>query len=454
MNVIHLLDAADINNFCRDSLQLTASDSQIFTNRFDSFLPLTVVHESDYYDRDWTSMLAEHYSTIFGRFPRVVDRLHIFGGTLDKTEVIFQVDKYQDCYFGFITIYPCRPRCFGRSLLSADRLNLKPGVLTCENQVHLAGTPLKINAFPFSGQDAKLLSCAHIAIWQVARYFSTKYGYYGEHYQADIARVCENPSFGRSVPTQGLHWSQMLAGLNALRLRPVIYDDSTDLWQMARKYLISGIPVILGGVHSSGQGHAVVGVGLKNPNDIKFDIIVNDDNYLPYGVMSVSPNNCSIKICDLQFVIAPLYTKIVLPIESAEKHAQVIESDQQFGTGAHGLKDICLDRRVFLSSSRTYKKSLCQRSGLGVFEILARTEAFPKFVWIVEYFERAKPDEVVAEYVLDATTSEHDYFSFILLKYQSRVWKNDRTDSQINRVKYYDMPASPPWPAFEGHLWH
>lgn len=454
MNVVHLSEVADIDRLCRNSLQLRASDVRAFASRFEAFLPLTVVHESDYYDRDWTSMLSEHYSTIFGRFPRVVDRLHIFDGRREEKEIIFQPDKYQDCYYGFITIYPCRPRCFGRSLLSADRLNLKPGILSCENTVHLAGIPLTINAFPFSGQDAKLLSCAHIAIWQVARYFSTKYGHYGEHYQADIARVCEDPSFGRAVPTQGLHWSQMLAGLNALRLRPIIYDNSTDVRQIASKYLISGIPVILGGVHSSGQGHAVVGVGLKNPSDINSDIIVNDDNFLSYGVMSASPDNCSIRICDLQFVIAPLYTKIVLPIESAEKHAQVIESDEQFGIRAHGPQDICLDKRVFLSSSRTYKKSLCQRQGLGVFEILARTEAFPKFVWIVEYYDREKPDQVVAEYVLDATTSEHDLYSFILLKYLNRVWKNDRTDSQTNRIVYYDTPVTAPWQVFDGHLFH
>lgn len=327
-------------------------------------------------------------------------------------------------------------------------------MLTCGNTVHLAGTPLKVNAFPFSGQDAKLLSCAHIAIWQVVRYFSTKYGYYGEHYPADIARACEDPSFGRSVPTQGLYWTQMLAGLHSLRLRPIIYDKSTDVQQTAREYLISGIPVILGGVHSSGEGHAVVGIGLENPADPNSNIIVNDDNYLPYGVMSISPDNCSIKICDLQFVIAPLYAKIVLPIESAEKHSQVIESDCQLGIDAHGMKSSCVEKKVFLTSSRTYKQALRQREELGAFEVLALTEAFPKFVWIVEYFERTEPKKIIAEYVLDATTSERDYLSFILLKYRNRIWKNGRTSNQKNCIEYFDTPVASPWNAFEGNLYH
>jgi len=451
MHVIHVSQTSDVENLLKN-LQLSTHEASVFIKRFENYFPITIVHEPDYYDRDWTSMLAEHYSSIFGQFPRVVDRLHIFSGQIERPEVLFNTKDYQDSYFGFLTVYPCRPRCFGRSLLSVDKFNLKPGILSCKNTVHIAGTPLNINAFPFSGQDAKLLSCAHVAIWQVVRYFSTKYGYYGEYCQADISKVCENPSFGRAVPTRGLHWTQMLAGLNSLRLRPILYDTTANLTQRAKDYLTSGIPVILGGVHSSGEGHAVVGIGLDNPSDVtQSNIIVNDDNFLPYGVMSSSPNNCSINISDLRFVIAPLYSKIVIPIETSEKHAELIQSDNQFGITAHGIP-ANIRKRVFLTSSRTYKQELCGRSHLGVFELLARTEGFPKFVWIVEYFEESTPDKVIAEYVLDATTSTYDWQSFILLKYQNRVWKNERTQGQKNNIVFFDTPAIQAWNAFRGNL--
>lgn len=452
MRVRHLLSQTDANQFCLGDLQLPNHEADTFFQRFHPFFPITIVHEDDYYDRDWTSMLAEHYSTIFGEFPRVVDRIHIFQGQIENDEAIFDAQDYQSSYLGFVTVYPCRPRCFGRSLLSAEKLHSNSAVLTCRNEVHLAGAPLFIDAFPFSGQDAKLLSCAHIAIWQVARYFSTKYGYYGEHYPADITRACDDPSLARSVPTRGLLWTQMLAGLSSLRLRPLIYDRSTNLQQRARDYLVSGIPVILGGVHTSGDGHAVVGIGLEEPHNPTSNIIVNDDNYLPYGVMSDPPNNCSINISDLRFVIVPLYAKIVVPFESAERHAELIELDAQLGLSANGANCPGVTRRVFLTSSKSYKRALCQRQRLSTFELIARTTAFPKFVWVVEYSDPSRPRELIAEYVLDATTSERDYLSFILLKYPDKVWRNDRAPNQRNNILYYPTPSTPPWEAFTGNL--
>ncbi|MBU0767495.1 hypothetical protein KKG05_10015 [bacterium] len=424
---------------------------------------LTIIHELYYTDKDWSSLLSLHYSTIFGQYPRFVDRIHIFKGIIDARQAIFNPVAHRDNYIGYFTVYPTRPRVIGRTHFRPSILGYTGGFMKCEEKVHIAGHELNINGFPFSGQDAKVISCAHVALWEIVRYYSTRYGYYGEYYQGDIAQLCEDSRYGRAIPTKGLDWPQILAGFSELRIRPIIYAIDLKskppkthkyLLEIAKGYILSGIPVILAGLTNKDEGHAVVGVGMVDPTNSDSDIIVNDDNFLPYGVFSDQSMYCALNSKGLILVIVPLYSKIVLPFETAEKKSELIKDDQQLGLNGNAVSTQ-LSKRTFLTSSKTYLKSLTDRAEQTRYEIFARTTPLPKFVWITEFYDTTNSDYISAEYVIDATTSEYDVRPFILLKYPRGYWHNNRFDKadKIAETEFTETPGCPGiWERFPGNL--
>lgn len=414
--------------------------------------PLTVVLEADYIDKDWTSLLSLHYSTVFGQYPRHVLRIHLFKGLFDGGEAIFQASAHEADYLGCFTVYPSRPHCIGRTLLDAGRLGLLPGVMHCENDIHLAGQKLKVRSFPFSGQDGKVVCCAHVAMWDIIRYYSTKYGYYGEYYLGDFAQFCEDTRIGRSIPTRGLYWSQILAGFGALRIRPVVYAKGSVhvLADIARGYIRSGIPVIL-----AGKKHAVAGIGLKNPDDENSSMIVNDDNFFPYGMISDSTSQlCRFNMSELDFLFVPLYGKIVVPLETARHMSVQISMNSTWGI-ASGNVPAGTSHRTFLTSSKSYKEALVNRPNADFFEAFAAATPLPRFVWVTEFVHSSSSHSLVGEYVLDATTSEYDEMPFLMIRYSNGFWYHNRhaRSDDDSKVDFWPTPKAPStWPCFPGNL--
>lgn len=457
--VFHLKATSEIEDVTVAEIGLSKSWGETLSTYFKTHVPLTFVLESDYIDKDWSSLLSLHYSAMHGQYRRHALRTHIFKGLVHPYRAIFDaaaVDAETKAYLGYFTVYHTRPRCIGRTHLSARKLGLAPGVMWCTERIRLAGQELTIEGFPFTSQDGKVTCCAHVAIWEIIRYFNLKYGYYGEYYMADIARLSEDPGFGRSIPTSGLFWTQILSAFGALRIKPTGYGlvESAKwryLWHIAVGYIRSGIPVIIGG-QVEGQGHAIVGIGLTDPWGDKTDIIVHDDNHLPYGTLSQNPLWCGFTPSAIEYVIAPLYAKIIVPYETSRMASLVIRSDSLYGFGPHGIP-YGTNRRTLLTSSKSYKRALCARTTTTDYEFFARTIPLPKFVWITEFFH-SNPKQICCEYVLDATTSTYDWQPFLLLRYPSRFWYNHRTHaSDINDLQYADIaPPVPLWDAFPGNL--
>lgn len=453
-SVYHLSTESDASDFC-NFLLLPNSE---YTNSLRKLIiscndGCTIILEQNYFDKDWTSLFSHHYSTIYGRFPRCVDRLHLFQG-LHPFEILINPCAYQTLYLGYINIYPTRPRTIGRSLLNPQFFFTNPTVMYYEEKVHIAGNELKVRGFPFTGQDGKVVSCAHVATWEIVRYLSGKYGYYGEYYLSDIAVQTEDSRVGRSIPTKGLNAGQILTALWSFRLRPTSYWISNYLTrekvvEYAIGYITSGIPIIL-----LGDQHAIVGIGLEYNSGGNPTIIVNDDNFLPYGKMkSSNPENTRLSLDNLEGFIAPLYHKIIIPFETALKFTRKFSQDIIFGPPK---EEISKKSRTFLTSSKSYLKSIVLRMNQDEFERLVRTKPLPKFIWITEFYDENDPKQINAEYLFDATTSEQDPFPFLYLNYPDRVWTNNIFDEPSNSshlpspIEKHSPKST--WEAFIGNL--
>ncbi|MCX7835769.1 MAG: hypothetical protein N2450_06845 [bacterium] len=454
-SVYHLENKDDAEEFCRFLLLPNSKYTDSLTRLLSSCKGFTVIVEENYFDKDWTSIFSHHYSTIYGRYPRCVTRLHIFQGT-HPFEILEEACSFQSHYVGYINIYPTRPRVIGRTLLSPKIYFENPTVMYYEEMVHIAGNELKIRGFPFTGQDGKVVSCAHVACWEIVRYLSGKYGYYGEYFLSDIAVQAEDSRFGRPIPTKGLNGGQILSALRSFRLSPTIYWISNDLCrekaiEYAIGYLLSGIPIIL-----LGDMHAIVGIGLASTDPNDKSIIVNDDNYLPYGIMKLdTTHNVRFPLNVLNGFIAPLYHKIIVPFETALNFSEKFGRIDLFGLTKNGLNGNLMSR-TFLTSSKSYLKSLALRQNQNEFERIVRTRPLPKFIWITEFYQESNPFQIHAEYLFDATTSEHDPFPFLYLNYPNLIWVNKIFDEPSDSVCFTSpiekKECIKSWEAFPGNL--
>ena len=109
--------------------------------------------------------------------------------------------------------------------------------------------------------------------------------------------------------------------------------------------------------------------------------------------------------------------------------------------------------RIFLTSSRKYKK--IRATGSNSFEATAFYQqlVYPKFLWVAEITtqEKYKDEEIYGEIVLDATADRNntensiicmrflDFFSYRLPKEPIQVLKNFDKFSDQNTTKTYKM---------------
>jgi hypothetical protein len=306
--------------------------------------PLTILVEKEYVDKDWSDILSSFYSLLHPDHRRRCNRYHLFEGKLSELNEFLSSENKS--YLGYFTFYPSWPYMRGRTMLNPKLISANISICSISSSVHILGREFLVCGFPSSGQDARYISCAHVSLWSIFRYFSEKYSYYREIYHADIVESKEskkNLTFGRNTPTGGLVGEQIMQIIDSFRLTPVLhkqYITTIEPLEAAKHYLVSGIPVII-----LGNSHAVVGIGLTGNADYSVagrplrienssgsvnskyrfvnrdsqDLVCVDDNYLLYGVIADSPVRTSIKPTDIEIVCIPLYHKIMFELKNAEE---------------------------------------------------------------------------------------------------------------------------------------
>jgi len=429
----------------------------------------SVYIEHDYVDADYRDTYSHFYSKKFAHYPDRAIRLLFFSDPIAADDWS-EPAKFSNAFIGYSVIKPNRVVSIGRTMIDPRRANVPPGfVIATKFVANLLGAELAVEGFPYMGQDTDVTICAHSALWSCLRYFLQRYPEYPEIHPYEITQLTIDFSRGRLVPSRGLTMEQVTEILTRYGFHPRFYDKpdlnhQVDFERLLYTYIESGIPVIVSLKLVDGSGHAIAGIGHSSdftrppPLGIRWSheyfsgLIVNDDNLPPYRLVpkkfGISTNAGTDYIFgDIKGFIVPLYEKIHLAAEDAFSMVETILSDDQIGLStlrSPGLPPGDLVIRLFLTSSRSWKRNRRGSQMPNDLGLLYSAMPMPKFIWVAELSTRAlyPKGKVLGEIVIDATASFLDDFAFLSIHYPYLLILNDRdslSGSLASRISPIDL---------------
>jgi hypothetical protein len=404
--------------------------------------PLITYLESRYVDSEFTSTYSSFHSKKHKSLQKETYRLHFF-------------DENSGEYYGFIVIRPSFVNNKGRAYLSPKLFNRKGFMISTEFEANIIGENHKILAFPWMSQETDISVCAHVSLWQVIKYLSTKY-----HYQFrtinDIVELTPTHK-KRAIPSSGINLIQMSSVLNHVGLNPVLLQrtDNKNFDGSLFAYIESGLPVICA---NETKGHAFVAIGhgeldndkLASSNerflfswDLIDKIIVSDDNYLPYKELQTNSDDFT----QINFLLVPNYYKMYLAADIViEKVRLLIESNEFYAS-----KDDKIIARIYMTSSRSLKKyfsSFRDESNsdkfLSEFADLVVKLDMPKFIWCVDIstIEEFASKLTSQKVIIDATAGTQEEDLWILKQKKDSVIYFDQ-ESGESQIEELSIPAYP-----------
>lgn len=398
-----------------------------------------IILEAPYVDKDFRDTYYNDFSKRFTDISRDSIRLHFFY----TTDV---VDTHN--YGGFVTLRDTKIRTLGRSYVAPKAFKYFTSGYCClaKYEVNYKGQVLEIEAFPWMQQDGNVSRCAHIAAWAINRYYSQRYSYYAER---TLHEITTHDSTTRRVPSRGASVNQIAQILQKNRFDPEIYirdngNKEIDPYysresfnRLMYTFVESGIPFIAG-VSSK---HAIVIIGHGELSDIDTvmqdnngltdsyefieNLIIVDDTQLPYTNAYSYENDYAYALDDIDVLIVPFYEKMYLDV------------DYLYSEMLPALENNILNidpsdktiRRVFLTSSRSFKKYMFNHSQDPAYSELMQLMQMPKFIWVAEYssVEEFKNQEMRHRIILDATTLKFQIDAFMAIRNKNEVAVNNKS---------------------------
>ena len=434
----------------------------------------TVVLESHYIDKDYRDTFSYFHSKRFSTPDSRCLRLHFFSKAVTREE-IKHAENIQADYLGYAIIRPTRPNCLGRTLLKPEsRSAVRGSMRLCDETITLQGVELKVRGFPFISQDADVTVCAQSALWMLMRYYSNRYSLYPETFPYQLAKLTEDYSLGRVIPSSGLYLWQMAEALRRLGFSPVTYTRDNfpnDFDHLLYTYIESGIPVL-----AATKRHVVVAFGHKSdyvqpnplPKDLTFSsqfnhaLMVNDDNRIPYQVLRDKKQGANdesrFEFGEIESFVAPLAEKIFLTAESFREVVTTIldRGDVGYKALSATLSAEPMVLRLFLTTARSFKKRLTERGmGNAVVELVYRNLPLPHFVWVCEisHMEAYLKHMVHGEILWDATRNASEPDGWIALHYpEVLVVDVGSALNQRQKLQKYPLQSSQSYPLYRSNL--
>lgn len=453
--------------------------------------PFVIFIETEYVDKVYRDSYYTFFSNKHITHERNCIRISLFKGTLSSVNIEDFSDQNEDylksVFVGTIVIRPLSGCFIGRSLLAPSKLNIQQSYIRTTNfNCIIYGHEFCINAFPFSSQDSETMTCAETSVWSILEYYGTRYPEYKTVLPSNMIKKLEDTSYERNLPSRGLTYQSVTSLLKTFGFSPRLYakqayivNNNKDIFRRIMHYYIeSGIPVALGierknNIDSSEEKHSIVAIGhakerispqvemigvfpVINSADFYNKYVIMDDNSIPYTVEQYdkfSIYNNGEAVC----FSVPLYKRIFLEAKDAEDiFYELLKTS--------GLQKIIQDTipidlntnlvlRIFLTSSRKYKK--IRATGSTSYEATAFYQQliYPKFLWDAEIttLEKYNDEEIYGEIVLDATSDRNnpensiicmrflDLFSYRLPNEPIHILKDFDRFSDIKTSTTYKM---------------
>lgn len=376
------------------------------------------------------------------------------------------------------------------------------GVRTSKFKITSFGRPLTLETFPYRQQDELSYRCTEICLQNMIEYFSNEYANYGFVAGGKIRELEGQYTHERVLPSRGISYETASRTLSDMGFYPRVHTDKPDASAFRRTlyyYAESGIPTLVTMFNRYQRvGHSLLCVGrgpmrldneskescqrrvlsrvedddgketpeegpiaalerlicrdrgiscvLRNMADLYSDLIVMDDNQLPFSERRDDQLSLHSGFTIRQAVV-PLHRSMMLDASEAESTVYAILEHPRFGllrnagqylseysSKSHGgdtTSQSTVYLRLFLASTRGFKRF--RRETLqGGRRLLYCTLPLPHFVWVCELYHRddlfnKKQDEkscrAFGEIVIDATTNVRgdQVSSVILSSYPGRV---------------------------------
>ena len=228
--------------------------------------PLTIVYEPYYVDRIYRDEYYAYYSKKHFGISRNTKRFIFFRNCYYKEDLLDSSNdkqqKIESDLIGMVVIKPTQT--IGRMLLSPFLLNIPSCYFrTTKFEISVLGRIYEVDAFPLSGQDSEVMTCAEVNMWQIMEYFGKRYSNYRTLLPGEMLELITTTSDVRMLPSDGLTVEQESHVFKNSGLSPKIYYKwlqydgrkyvetyepylkSPSLEEILHFYVESGIPILI-----------------------------------------------------------------------------------------------------------------------------------------------------------------------------------------------------------------
>ncbi len=193
--------------------------------------PITVICQLQYTDKMYRDAYYIYLSHLHFDVERHCQRVALFKGKI-ALEHFFDSDCHMDLQESFLGTIVIRPSynhsteyTLGRTLLNPYKLeNPFRYLRTAQYNVTILGQTYTIDAFPFSNQHGDILRCAETSVWSLMEYYGTRYENYRVVLPSTISNWASKELPERSLPSDGLTYSQISGLLKTFNFEPRIYE--------------------------------------------------------------------------------------------------------------------------------------------------------------------------------------------------------------------------------------
>lgn len=253
--------------------------------------PVLAIYEPSYTDGIYRNEYSRYYSEKYFNISKNTKRLIFVHGEYEEADFIGnkteKLKEIESNLIGMIVIKPTKS--LGRILLNPAFMEIQPCYLrTAKFEISVGGRICSFDAFPMSGQDKEVMTCAEVNVWQIMEYFGQRYKDYRTMHPGMLLDLIKNRAEVRTLPSRGLTVEQesalfLEAGLSSeiyhryadelenvnedgksFYYRKAVGYNGLSFFEILHFYIESGIPVLMNfenikGLHEDGHSATCIG---------------------------------------------------------------------------------------------------------------------------------------------------------------------------------------------------
>ncbi len=431
----------------------------------------SIIVEWPYYDRDYLSSYYIHHSKKLKEYSKYCYRIHFISP--------------ENTYIGYSLLRPVMPgRHLGRTYLDPRIvIKEKAALISGKYSSHFLGGKFEISGFPWMMQETDITVCAHIALWNVLRYYGTKYPHYESPSLGDVVEKV-HAEWGRKTPSIGLTPVQVSDVLSAYDFFPIIRgfsrDNIQELTDELLVYLESEVPVI--GMSDVNQ-HAVTFVGRGSYNcellDDDFFIrkhkshkgnfilstqlinstYVMDDNLFPYAKvdrLASRQSDAAYSIGEMTYLVIPVFERMQLAYHKLYGRIETLLASKGKNEYAFSWQNSLRVVRIYIASANKLKEYIAAMKDVNqILKDAVLRLPLSRFVWCVDIStpDEFKQEKISGRILIDTTAGTNASEPWLLMHDDRHIMlydimPHDKRPQMI--MRYTDIQ---PYPMYKGELY-